>query len=147
MSYHAFGASIEPGTAEVEDILCPAGWAIKAEGEKIWCEDASGNKHPPAYQPSTKLVSPGLGVLGWSMIAAGAMVLGAMMLGGKRRARPNRRRRHRRARPNEDTTKIWHGSTYSGSDFMRLKRCKEQLTRTQDSLRSLRISLGMRGGE
>lgn len=73
-----FGAvSTEPGTSDVEDIICPEGFQVGADAQgHIWCENQTGGRVPPTYRPSTKLVKEPLGVLGWSMIIAGALMAG-----------------------------------------------------------------------
>jgi hypothetical protein len=75
------GASIEPGTAEVEDIVCPAGYQVGADAQgNVWCDNGSGGHVPPVYKPSTHLASQPLGVMGWSILIAGGLVAGYFLL-------------------------------------------------------------------
>jgi hypothetical protein len=91
--------STEPGTSDVEDIICPDTYQVGADAQgHIWCENATGGRLPPTYRPSTKLVKEPMGVLGWSMIIAGTLMVGYLVV-GKQHAAPNARAR-RRIRPN-----------------------------------------------
>lgn len=78
---------------ELEDVICPMGWEIVAEGDRVVCErcvpgsDPKVCEHlPPAYKPSSKgTVEKPIGILGWSIIAAASMWVASILLKRKRR--------------------------------------------------------------
>lgn len=68
--------------AEVENITCPAGSQANADAEgNVWCEDPTGKKLPATLSP---VKTPSLGVVGWGVAIAGALLVGAFVMGGRR---------------------------------------------------------------
>lgn len=79
-SRRGIGASITPGTAEVEDILCPDGWNVVVDkAGNPMCDNGTGFTLPPVYRPSTHLAND-LGVVGWSIAVAMTLVVGAALM-------------------------------------------------------------------
>lgn len=76
-------------------------------------------------------VNKGLGVLGWGMVVAGALVLVAWLIPKRRRARPNRRRYRRNAVP----------YYVSKGDIELLKRCEARAADLQAEVEALRGAL------
>jgi hypothetical protein len=68
-----------PPEAEIENISCPAGSEAKGDAEgNVWCEDPTGKKLPATLIP---VKVPTLGVVGWGVAIAGALLIGAALVG------------------------------------------------------------------
>lgn len=72
------GAPVTDGEAEIENISCPQGSTANADAQgNVWCEDGAGKKLPATLTP---VKTPSLGVVGWGVAIAGALLLGAAIM-------------------------------------------------------------------
>lgn len=79
---------------QVQDLTCPIGYSINAVNvngkDAVWCQNAQGARVSATATPSTTaaVVVPasagGLGVIGWSFLAALGLLVGAALLSPKR---------------------------------------------------------------
>lgn len=98
----------------IETIGCPPGTKEATDNKGgIWCEDPQGNKSAATLTPvdggavPAPASSGGLGVIGWSLIGAAALVGGAFMLKGPKARYASNRKRVATKSPGAEWDRLW----------------------------------------